>query len=458
MNSEGSFDVEGGVSNPDGAQTTVRDNKPQGALGNRRRSPASVGFEIVEPWPEPVNGAELLDTLAKELQRFVVLSKWAAETFALWILHSYAYRLRDVTSYMGIESPERECGKSTLLTVLSQLVDRAAISSNISPSALFRSIEELEPTLLIDEADTNLRGKDDLGGILNSGYTKSTAFVWRMCYDSAPGEETDSGTAGGRVARYSCWCPKAIAGIGRLPATLASRCIVVQMQRKTEREECERLKRLEAGELKRKCARFVADHAKEIAEAEPQIPVGLANRAADIWEPLLVLAELAGGRWPELARAAAVGLTTVAKERNPIGALLLDILVVFTLRRCERIFSRDLVEGLIARGDRPWVELCKRKGVTDMWLAQQLRPYGLRPKSMRIGDQLGKGYLHEDFRETFKRYIPRSELEELRAEAAANEAIIESKVEKSKVEGSKDEGRRDGESSEAQGAGLKAAV
>src|SRR5947208_2664577 len=282
-----------------------------------------------------------------ELQRFVVFPKWAAETFALWILHTFAFLLRDVTTYIGIESPEKECGKSTLVTVLSQFVNRAAVSSNISSSAFFRAIEELEPTLLIDEADTNLRGKDDLTGILNSGYTKPTAFVWRICYDAAPGRETEetprgAGASGapGRVARYSCWCPKAIAAIGHLHPTLASRCIVIRMDRKTAVEECERLKRLQATDLQRKCARFVADHAAEIAGAEPAIPEGLANRAADIWEPLLALADLAGGQWPELARAAATGLTAGAQEYSPIGSLLMDIFVVFIETGSERIFSR----------------------------------------------------------------------------------------------------------------------
>jgi hypothetical protein len=197
-------------------------------------------FCALEPWAEAVNGAELLDAVLGELRRFVVLGDWIGETFALWILHTHAYRLREVTTYMGIESPEKECGKSTLLTALSRMVDRPAVSANISSSAFFRAIEELQPTLLIDEADTNLRGKDDLTGILNAGYTKSTAFVWRMSYDVGTGEQeklgkTDS-VVPGRVARYSCWCPKAIAGIGRLPATLASRCIVVQMHRKTQRK------------------------------------------------------------------------------------------------------------------------------------------------------------------------------------------------------------------------------
>ena len=134
----------------------------------------------VEPWPAAVNGAAVLDALLRELQRFVVFPKWAAELLALWILHTYAFVLRSVTTYIAIESPEKECGKSTLLTVLSRFVYRPVVSSNISSSAFFRVIEELQPTFLIDEADTNLRGREELRGILNAGYYRPTAFVWRV--------------------------------------------------------------------------------------------------------------------------------------------------------------------------------------------------------------------------------------------------------------------------------------
>jgi hypothetical protein len=282
----------------------------------RGQSRARVVLPVVEPWPKPVDGAVLLDALVKELQRFVVFPKWAVETLALWILHTYAFQSRDVTTYLAIESPEKECGKSTLLTVLSHFVDRPAVSSNISSSAFFHAIEELQPTLLIDEADSNLRARRELRGILNAGYTKPTAYVWRMTYEATLNAEVDAaewarvaGNAGGTLVRYSSWCPKAIATIGHLDDTLASRCIVIRMQRKMEGEECERLKMMKATELKRRCARFVLDHAAEITNADPPMPAGLTNRAADIWEPLFVLADLAGGIWRELARQAALGLT-----------------------------------------------------------------------------------------------------------------------------------------------------
>src|SRR5258706_16149917 len=101
------------------------------------------------------------------------------------------------------------------------------------------------------------------------------------------------------VLRFSSWCPKAIATIGRLPDTLADRCIIIRMQRKAIHEECDRLRNLVAAPLRQKCLRFVIDHRQEIADAQPQPPEGLNDRATDIWEPLLALADLAGGDWPQ---------------------------------------------------------------------------------------------------------------------------------------------------------------
>ncbi|HSU53276.1 MAG TPA: DUF3631 domain-containing protein [Candidatus Dormibacteraeota bacterium] len=126
---------------------------------------------------------------------------------------------------------------------------------------------------------------------------------------------------------------------------------------------------------------------------------------------LLALADLAGGRWPELARAAAAGLTARAQEYSPIGSLLMDICLVFLLGNTERVFSREIVADLQAAPDRPWNELRKGRGVTEAWLAQQLRPYGIRPRTIRIGEEIAKGYLKEDFGETFRRYIPKAEIE-----------------------------------------------
>jgi len=371
-----------------------------------------------------VDANTLLDALVRLLNRFVVLPASSPVALALWILHTYAFYLREVTTYIGIESPEKQCGKTTLLTLLNELVNRPIAASNVSPPAFFRVIEQLSPTLLIDEGDTFLKGNDQLRGILNSGYKKKTAFVLRPgpAGPAASDADTESTELIGQVSRFSCWCPKAIATIGRLPDTLADRCILIRMQRKTPNEQCERLRELDTEELTRQCARFVLDHQQEIASARPALPSNLSDRAADIWEPLLVLADLAGDKWPELARDAALSLTASAQENNPLASLLLDIFILLTISGQTRLFSRHLVEGLNTRfTERPWMELTNGKPVTDRWLSHQLRAYGIKPKPIRIGDAQARGYLQEDCIETFRRYIPKSELSSLMPDPAPDQ-------------------------------------
>jgi hypothetical protein len=414
----------------------MESKKTKETMNTKTRTRAHRGFTHsilempeVEPWPEAVDAALLLDDLQLIFRRFVILPKWAAEALALWTLHTYAFQLRDVSTYLGLESPEKRCGKTTLLTVLSDLVNRPIVAANISSPALFRVIEEMRPTLLIDEADTFLQGNEELRGILNSGYSRKTAYVVRVASrftefnlptparlsatTDLGDNEAIAGAGGTRLVRFSCWCPKIMAAIGRLPETLADRCIVVRMQRKMATETCEPLRNLEAGPLRRQCARFVQDHAEEIAGAQPEAPPNMNDRACDIWEPLLALADLAGGAWPELARQAAEVLTAIAQEGSPISSLLLDILMQFVQTGDDRIFSRTLVAGLNDSPDRPWAGMQGGRPLSELWLSQQLRPYGIRPRSIRLGEFTGKGYVKEEFREVFRRYIPRVEVEAL---------------------------------------------
>jgi hypothetical protein len=387
----------------------------------------TVQWEEAEPWGEPVQLAGLLDDLTREINRYVVLPKWAPEMLALWVVHTYAFELRDITTYLAIESPVRRCGKTTLLMVLIELVNRPVVAANISPPAFFRVIEEARPTLLIDEADTFLKGNEELRGILNSGYTKKTAYVVRVAprrrRKRGAGEPGASERGGGNedgmtLVKFSSWCPKAVAAIGKLPDTLEDRCILVRMQRKTENEVRERVRDMDGRVLRRQCARFVKDHRGEISSATPQIPAGLNDRAADIWEPLLALAELAGEEWAQKARQAAEALTASAEESNPIGSLLVDILVTFARAKGGRLFTRAMVCQLNGFRNRPWMEMTKGKEVTEMWLAQQLRPYGVRPRTLRIEEARGKGYCLEDFTEVFRRYMPKADIAELLREAA----------------------------------------
>jgi len=379
----------------------------------------SLTWERLEPWNDPVEGAPLLEELRDVFTNYVVLPKSAPEMLALWTLHTYAFQLRNVTTYVGVSSPEKRCGKTTLLALLSKLVNRPLAAANISPPALFRVIEEVEPTLLIDEADTFLQGNDEMRGILNAGYSRDTAYVVRVSGEKprtpqSRDAEESSQSRPTSLARFSCWCPKVMAAIGRLPDTLADRCIVLRMQRKTAAEQCQRLKDLDATILRRKCARFVNDQALEISAASPDLPRGLNDRAADIWEPLFALAELAGGNWPLLAREASRALSGTAADSNLIGLLLIQIHVEFSRVNAPKIFSRDLVKALNALDNRPWAEGLKGQRIDETWLANRLRPYGVRPKNIWIKGDIARGYSREDFADMFSRYITRADLDELR--------------------------------------------
>ena len=364
-----------------------------------------LDMPAVDAWNAAVDGSELLDGISGLLRRHVVLPKWGTEALALWVVHTYGWSLREVTTYVGVVSPEKRCGKTTLLMLLSALTNRALVASNISPPAMFRVIEEMQPTLLIDEADSFLQGKDDLRGILNAGYSRESAYVVRVGEGrNEDVEKIGRKERGSRLAKYSCWCPKVIAGIGELPETLADRCIVLTMQRKKPGEVCERLRKLQAEEWRRKCARFVADNAVAIASAEPPVPERLNDRASDIWEPLLAIADIAGGLWPELAREAAEGLSGGTEDMSRWEMLLQHIRVAFEVNRAEKFFSRTLV-GLLSRIEQPgWAELRKGRALTEIWLAQQLRKLGIAPRTIWIEGKTGKGYHLEDFAEAFARY------------------------------------------------------
>jgi putative DNA primase/helicase len=302
--------------------------------------------------------------------------------------HTFAYQYRDITTYIGIESPEHRCGKSTLITILSELTNRAVVASNVTAPSFFRVIAGIQPTLLIDEADTFLTGNDELRGIINSSYCRKTAFVLRAANLPAQNHNPADPTNGGAfiaasqaasaalgytpgIARYSCWCPKVIARIGSLPLTLADRCSVFRMHRKTPDEPCERLRKFNAADIKRKCLRFVLDHAAEIAAAEPALPRELNDRAADIWEPLFVIADIAGGPWPARAREAAVAITTASADANMTGLLLFDMVIQFARHNTERMFTSHIIDGLIFLPGRPWATLLRGKPIASLATARQ---------------------------------------------------------------------------------------
>jgi hypothetical protein len=176
-----------------------------------------------------VDGAALLTEMTAATQRYVVVEHGAAETVALWALHAHTLDAFSISPRLAITSPEKSCGKTTLLDVIGCLVPRPLITANATTAAIFRSIVPPRPTLLIDEADSFLEGKEELRGILNSGHRRNGAVLRVVGKDHEP-------------AAFSTWAATAIAMIGRLPATLEDRSLAVRMRRRRPDEVVTRLR------------------------------------------------------------------------------------------------------------------------------------------------------------------------------------------------------------------------
>jgi putative DNA primase/helicase len=357
-------------------------------------------FADPDPWPDLVNGSDLLHDLEVVFARYVALPPHAAATLALWTLHTHALDAADVSPILALTSPEKRCGKTRTLSLLARLVRRPLPTSNITPAAVFRAVESFSPTLLVDEADSFLREREELRGVLNSGHTRDTAFVVR-----AVGDEHEA-------RPFSTWAPKAIALIGRLPDTLEDRSIMIPMRRRAPHEHVERLRSHPPAavvfeELRRRAMRWAGDNAAELREADPAPPGDLNDRAEDNWTPLLAIADAVGGEWPDRARRAARALSGAVEAGDGTGEqLLADLRAIFSVRGAARMFSHDLVGDLNAKEDRPWKEWRRGNPLTQVQLAQRLRPFGIRPGTVRIGSETAKGYALEQFAEAFARYLP----------------------------------------------------
>jgi putative DNA primase/helicase len=350
-----------------------------------------------EPWSETVDGATLLDEITATIGRFISSTAEVNQTVALWVLYSHCFEVFDVSPLLAITSPVKRCGKSTLLDLLWALVPRPLSTSNITVSALFRTVEKYRPVLLIDEADSFIRDNEELRGVLNSGHRKGTAYVIRTTGDEHEPQ------------RFTTWCPKAVALIGALPDTLEDRALKLRLKRKPAIEEKERLRFDRLGEfehLRRRAARWAADMKERLQTCDPILPSEIANdRARDNWRPLLAIADAAGADWPRLAREASRVEAGHEPDSEAPGILLLrDLHALF--KDHERMSSENIVSALIEIESRPWGEWKNGKPLSKIGLSNLLRLFGIKPLKWREQDETERGYVKEDFADVFARYIP----------------------------------------------------
>jgi hypothetical protein len=350
-----------------------------------------------EPWPEPVDGAALLDRLAAFYARHVFLPAGAADAMAVWTVHTHCFALFRHSPRLAFTSPEKRCGKTTALDVTALVCWKPLPTANVTAAAVFRTIEAASPTLLIDEADTFLRDSEDLRGMLNAGHKRGGQVIRCVGDDAEP-------------RAFAVFGPAAIAAIGRLPGTIEDRAISVRMKRATRAERPEPLRsaaEAEGAELARRCARWVADHTDRLRDADPALPAGLFNRAADNWRPLFAMVEAAGGGWPERLTKAAAVLTPDDTDAEGRGVrLLADVQTIFDERNADKLASAVLCEALAADATGPWADFKNGKPIGQAQLARLLKPFGLIPGTVRIGDTTPKGYERKDFKEAWSRYLP----------------------------------------------------
>jgi hypothetical protein len=380
-------------------------------------SAASSGSYKVHVWTEEelealrtelsaLSGDKLLDRVVAFIARYLVLpSREALDALALWIAHTHAIEHFDSTPRLTLVSPEKQCGK-TRTTELVEMLARETLSLvNASVAAIFRSIEKYHPTLIVDEADTIFLGKssdshEDLRGILNSGHRRGKSAL-RMV-----------GTS--KVENFETFCPVLLCSIRDLPDTIMDRSVVIRMRRRAKDEEVSKFLFREAtpeGEVLGEVIGHWAQEAAERLSAIPALPVWLADRPADVWEPLLAVADAAGGQWPARARAAAHKLVKEQQgEDDTWGVMLLrDIRTAWANLPAEKsthVYTESLLHALTEDDESPWRTIQKGYELDARGLAWRLKPYGVTSKNVRIGNNVRKGYVWADFDDAWKRYLP----------------------------------------------------
>lgn len=361
-------------------------------------APAVELFPDVEPWPQPVSGAALLADVYRIIAQHVVADPPTICAAALWIAHTYCMDALTVSPLAHISAPEMRCGKTVLLTAMMRLCYRPLSVASISPAAIFRTVERWAPTLGIDEVDAFLKDNEEARGLINSGLYRETAVVIRCTGDD------------NTPTQFSTWAPKILCGIGKLAGTIEDRAIPLRMRRKVAGETAASIRRSDPqpwADLRAQLTRWAEDRRHAVGMAHPTPAAGLGDRAQDCWEPLLAIADDAGGEWPRRARAAALALHGVEEDTPSIGVeLLRDVEAAFKERGTSRLATAELLRILTQDDEAPWASWNRGSPLRPRQLAQRLSEFGIKPKTTRLpnGDRL-KGYALADFADAFTRYL-----------------------------------------------------
>jgi Protein of unknown function (DUF3631)/Bifunctional DNA primase/polymerase, N-terminal len=371
-----------------------------------------------DPLPQPAewdgNLTLLLNDTYKLLRRYFVIGTAETVFLTLWIAHTYVIDQCFLTPYGSIESPTKRCGKTNLLLLSSWLCAGGWFVINPSTASLYQKFDQGDVALCLDEIDTLYTAKgaseavETLRAVFNAGFMRGA---------TVPRGRKEGGKNG--PDEFDVFCPKLFAGIGKsVPEKVRDRSVPLRMQRKTRKENVVRFRmrraRTEAHELAARFRAWAASGPVLKDLDDDRLPPELDDRAQDIWEPVLAVADLEAGEWVRQARLAAIELSggrDGIEDDASLGVLLLgDTREILTY---DRIRTLDLITVLCTDDkERPWREWWwderegKPKGGAPHRLGRLLRQFEIHSKLIRFDEGPARGYERADFEGAWTRYLP----------------------------------------------------
>lgn len=360
-----------------------------------------------------IDGATLLNEVEAFHRRFNVFPREAAYVaVALWDAHAHLLDAFDSTPRLAFLSPEPGSGKSRALEVVETLVPRPMLAVNARAAALFRSVSDPagRPTILFDEIDTVFGPKagdnEELRGFLNAGHRRS-GVTYRCVGDG--GNQT--------VVEFPSYTAVAVAGLGYLPDTITTRSVIIRMRRRARNEKAEpfraRLHEAEGNALRDRLAEWADQVRDDVAGRWPEMPEGVTDRPADVWEPLLSVADAVGGDWPQRARTACTELVKAARadDKGSLGIRLLTDLRDHVMAGIDRMPTVAILDRLCALDEAPWADMSGRP-LDSRGLAKMLGEYmtldnvPVKARNIKTAGTVLKGYYALDLHDAWERYCP----------------------------------------------------
>ena len=354
---------------------------------------ADTDAKLIEPWDEPVETRELLIELMAQLRRYVVMHDDAAVAICLWVMFAWVHEIAVYSPLLIVTSAEADSGKTTTLGVIGLVTPRPYPAVEMTGPNVYRIVDHLKPTFIIDEADQLFHRRTDLMHIVNAGWTRGTKIP-RM--------------VGGEMRDFDPFCPKVVGMIGlSLPSQTVSRAIVCKLWPKLPGEQIENFRHVDDDRfktLRRKAMRWVVDNAATLKEANPIMPPAFGNRLAMNWIMLFAIADLAGGRFAEQARIAAIKLSHKRHQPSEGKRLLAALQKMFSKR--AMLTSKEVVRQLIADQDGEWADFRGRGAITERQVSLLLDDYDIHPDVIHPpGRPSARGYKAEWFARVFARLL-----------------------------------------------------